>query len=78
MELNSLREMVEFGSDVEFEYCGKQYVILPWTAQGILIAEQHTENEAVYETYDDLLSRHILDGTPFKDVVDKINITFHS
>lgn len=78
MELNSLREMVEFGSDIEFEYRGKQYVILPWTVQGILIAEQYTDNEAIYETYDDLLNKHSLDGTPFKDVVDEINITFHS
>ena len=78
MELNSLREMIDFGSDIEFEYGGKQYVILPWTVKGILIAEQHTNNEAIYETYDDLLSKHSIDGTPFRDVVDKINITFHS
>lgn len=72
-----LKELVEFGADIEFRFQDKTYIILPWTDDGILIGEKNSE-DSIFSSYDDMINEYMLDGKLMKDIVDQIEITFTS
>lgn len=72
-----LKELVEFGADIEFRFQGKDYIILPWTDDGIAIGEKNGD-DSVFDSYEDLISKYVIDGFLMKDILEKIEITFTS
>lgn len=72
-----LKDLVEFGADIEFSYRGKDYVILPWTDDGIVIGPKDGE-DSVYGSYDDMINNYVIDGMYLKDILEKIKIDFTS
>lgn len=72
-----LEMLVEFGADVEFECNGKEYVILPWTYDGIVIGEKNGE-DSIYCSYEEMINSYMIDGMIMKDIINKIKITFTS
>ncbi len=73
-----LKELVEYGADIEFVFQGNAYTILPWMDEGIVIGLQDSDNDQVFESYDDMINGYLLDGNTMKDVLDNIEITFTS
>ena len=72
-----LKELVEFGADIEFCYGNKEYTILPWTEDGIVIGEKNGE-DYVFKTYADMVNKYKIGGVLMKDILSQINITFSS
>lgn len=72
-----IKDLVEFGADIEFHFQGKEYTILPWTDDGIVIGEKNGD-DSVFGSYEDMINEYKLDGKLMKDVLDKIEITFTS
>lgn len=72
-----LKELIEFGADIEFRFRGKDYTILPWTDEGIVIGENNGE-DSVFDSYEDMVSKYIVDGHVMKDILADIEITFTS
>ena len=73
-----LKELVEFGADIEFRYQGKDYTILPWTDDGIIIGLQNSNEDSIFQTYEDMIEEYKLNGKRMKDVLEEIEITFTS
>lgn len=79
MTENEFIEIVEPGGDIMFDCHGKHYTILMWTDEPIYIAEQVTEeNEAEFDTIEELMNNYMIDGVPLKDRVNEIKITFRT
>lgn len=78
IDINKLKLAIEFGSDIEFRYNNKDYTILPWIDEGIVIGPQGTDNDSVYQTSDDLINKHKIDGKYIKDIIEDIEILFMS
>ena len=72
-----LKELVEFGADIEFCCGNKEYTILPWTEEGIVIGEKDGK-DYVFESYDDMVNQYKIGTMLMKDVLNKIKITFTS
>ena len=72
-----LKELVEFGADIEFCYRSKEYIILPWTDDGIVIGEKNGE-DSTFESYEDMVNGYSLDGVLMKDALNEIKIKFTS
>ena len=72
-----LKELVEFGADIEFRFHGKEYIILPWTDDGIVIGEKN-DDDSVFDSYDDMVNKYVIDGCIMKDILEKIEINFTS
>lgn len=73
----NLKELVEFGADIEFCYGNKEYTILPWTEDGIVIGQKNGK-DSIFESYEDMINKYKIDGVLMKDVLNKIDITFTS
>ena len=73
-----LKELVEFGADIEFRYQGNDYTILPWTDEGIVIGLQNSDDDNVFQTYEEMIELYKLNGKVMKDVLEEIEITFTS
>lgn len=78
IDLNKLVELIDFGSDIEFSYKGKSYIILPWVKEGIVIGEQNKDNDSIYKTSRELVDNYKIDGKLIKDIIGEIKIIFHS
>ena len=76
--LRELKKLIEFGSDIELSIRGKEYVILPWTREGIVIGLRNTDTDDVFQTADELFQEYLIDGIPFYQLVDEMEITFSS
>ena len=76
--LRELKKLIEFGSDIELTIRGKEYVILPWTQEGIAIGERYSDDDEYFETADSLFNEYLIDGIPFHQLVDEMEITFSS
>ena len=76
--MKSLRELVEYGADIEFKIYGKEYTILPWIDDGIVIGIKDSEEDSIYQTYDDMVNNFAIDGKAMKDILEDIDITFTS
>ena len=76
--LRELKKLIEFGSDIELSVRGKEYVILPWTQEGIVIGLRNTDTDDVFQTADELFQEYLIDGIPFYQLVDEMEITFSS
>lgn len=74
IDIKQLKETIDFGSDIEFRYKGKDYTILPWTDEGIVIGPQKSNEESIYKTADDLINNHKIDGNFIKDIIQDIEI----
>ena len=74
IDINKLKSAIEFGLDIEFRYNNKDYTILPWTDEGIVIGPQGTDNDSIYQTSDDLINKHKIDGKYIKDIIKDIEI----
>lgn len=65
------------GNEIEFEYSGKQYFILPSFCNGnivgALIGEQYMDDILCKSAED--LENALIDGKPFKEIFHSINIT---
>lgn len=72
-----LKELVEFGADIEFRFHEKEYIILPWTDDGIVIGEKNGD-DSVFDSYDDMVNKYVIDDCVMKDILEKIEITFTS
>lgn len=72
-----LKDLVDYGADIEFCCGNKEYTILPWTEEGIVIGEKDGE-DYVFESYEDMINQYKIDGMLMKDVLSKIKITFSS
>lgn len=72
-----LKELVEFGADIEFRFHGKEYIILPWPDDGIVIGEKNGD-DSVFDSYDDMVNKYVIDDCVMKDILEKIEITFTS
>ncbi len=73
----TIKDLVEFGADIEFRFQGKDYTILPWTDNGIVIGEKNG-NDSTFDSYENMINEYILDGKLMKDVLDEIKIIFTS
>lgn len=76
--LRELKKLIEFGSDIELTIRGKEYVILPWTQEGIAIGERYSDDDEYFETADSLFIEYLIDGIPFHQLEDEMEITFSS
>ena len=74
----NIKELVEFGADIEFRYKGKDYTILPWTDDGIVIGVQNSDEDSIFKTYEDMINGYMINGKVMKEVLDEIEITFAS
>lgn len=72
-----LRELVEFGADIEFCCRDKEYTILPWTNDGIVISEKNGEDH-IFESYEDMINKYKIEDVLLKDILNEIEITFTS
>lgn len=73
-----LKELVEFGADIEFDFQENSYTILPWSAEGISIGLQNSNNDHIYKTFDEMINNYQLNGHIMRDVLNQIDITFTS
>jgi hypothetical protein len=76
--LQYLKELIEANGDIEFRLNGRMYTILPWTDDGIVIGPQHSDEESVFQTADELFDGYLIDGVPIRQLADQITITFAS
>ena len=74
IDINKLKAAIEFGSDIEFRYKNKDYTILPWTDNGIVIGPQNSDDDSIYKTVDELINNYKIDGKPIKDIIENIEI----
>lgn len=74
ISLKKLKELIDFGLDIEFKYNDKEYTILPWTEEGIVIGQQNSDNDTIYKTSDELLNNYKIDGKLIKDIINDIQI----
>lgn len=74
ISLKKLKELIDFGSDIEFKYNDKEYTILPWTEEGIVIGQQNSDKDTIYKTSDELLNNYKIDGKLIKDIINDIQI----
>lgn len=74
IDIDKFMKAIEFGSDIEFSYDGKNYTILPWTAEGIVIGEQNTNNDYVYKTPDELINNFMIGEKYIKDIINELDI----
>ncbi|WP_163195461.1 hypothetical protein [Clostridium thermarum] len=74
INLNDFKKAIEFGSDIEFRYKNKDYTILPWTDEGIVIGPQNTDDDTIYKTADELIDNHKIDGKYIKDIINDIEV----
>lgn len=74
-----LRNLVEFGADIEFICCGVPYTILAGAEEGIIIGIQNDDNnDGCYESYDEMIHNYTIGGKKMIEVLDEIEITFSS
>lgn len=73
-----LKELVEFGADIEFNFCGNSYTILPWVDNAISIGLQNNNDDHIYKTFDEMIDNYQLNGHIMRDVLNQIDITFTS
>lgn len=76
--LQKLKNLIDAGADVEFTLNNKQYVILPWTDDGIVIGLKDSDDDVTYPTFEQLTSHFIIDGAPFSQQIENITIDFTS
>lgn len=74
IDINKLKEAIEFGSDIEFKYKNKKYTILPWIEEGIVIGPQNLDDDTIFKSADELINNYIIDGNKIKDIIDEIEI----
>lgn len=74
IDINKFKEAIEFGSDIEFRYKNKNYTILPWTDEGIVIGLQNSDDDSKFKSADELIDNYTIDGNKMKDIIDDIEI----
>lgn len=74
IDINKFKEAIEFGSDIEFRYKNKNYTILPWTDEGIVIGLQNSDDDSKFKSADELIDNYTIDGNKIKDIIDDIEI----
>jgi hypothetical protein len=75
--INDLKSDIDSGMDIEFVYDGIRFGIYPFHPDGISIYIQESGVEDVYPSVDELLDKHLLNGSKISDVIDKIELTLH-
>lgn len=76
--LKKLTELINSGADIEFSVRGKQYTILSWTEDGIVIGPKNSDNDMVFRDADELYDQFLIDGVPLRKMIDQITIEFSS
>lgn len=76
--MKSIKELVEYGADIEFRFRGNEYAILPWTDDGIVIGLRDSDEDGIFQTYDEMVNNFVIDGNVMKDILDEIDIIFTS
>lgn len=75
--VQELVDELEIGLEVEFDFAGKEWAILP-QVDNYCIYEKH--NEASYRefaTIEEMLDGYTFDGKPLREVVTQLMVTFH-
>ena len=67
---------MEFGADIEFTVNGKDFVILAWVKEGIVIGPADIDEDAIFPDADSLMDGYIVDGKPLSEWMDEIVIRF--
>lgn len=75
---DKLKELIDAGADIEFNFNGKDYTILAWIDEGISVGEKNKNDDNVFKDFDDLRNNYIIDGQVFGSVLDDIKLTFTS
>lgn len=73
-----LKSLIDYGADIEFTLNGKQYVILPWLDDGIVIGLKNSEYDDFYPDFEELMLNHVIDGKKFAHQIENITIDFTS
>lgn len=74
-----IKDLIEYGADIEFSYRGKNYTILPWVEDGIAVGlQENDEDDHIFKDFDDLMENYVIDGVEFKDAINNIRILFSS
>ena len=73
-----IKDLIDFGNDIEFDLNGIMYSIIPWADGKVLIGRQGADEEAIFENGEALLDNYHIDGQPLKHYVNQITITFSS
>ena len=77
--IQRIKELIEFGADIEFSYRGKDYTLLAWVEEGISVGLQGVdEDDHIFKDYNDLMENYVIDGVKFKDAIRDIEILFTS
>ncbi|MBR2131238.1 MAG: hypothetical protein IJ955_01655 [Oscillospiraceae bacterium] len=71
-----LKDLMEFGADIEFTVNGKDFVILAWVKEGIVIGPADIDEDAIFPDADSLMDGYIVDGKPLSEWMDEIVIRF--
>ncbi|MBS6503908.1 MAG: hypothetical protein KH415_20240 [Clostridium sp.] len=74
IDINKFKEAIEFGSDIEFRYKNKNYTILPWTDEGIVIGLQNSDDDSKFKSADELIDNYTIDGNKMRDIIGDIEI----
>ena len=69
---------MEMGADIEFTVNGKDFVILAWVKEGIVIGPADIDEDAIFPDADSLMDGYIVDGKPLSEWMDEIVIRFSS
>lgn len=75
---DKLKELIDAGADIEFNFNGKDYTILAWIDEGISVGEKNKNDDNVFKDFDDLRNNYIIDGQVFGSVLNDIKLTFTS
>ncbi|MBR2131239.1 MAG: hypothetical protein IJ955_01660 [Oscillospiraceae bacterium] len=73
-----LKKLMEMGADIEFTVNGKDFVILAWVKEGIVIGPADIDEDAIFPDADSLMDGYIVDGKPLSEWMDEIVIRFSS
>ena len=72
-KLEQLKKELET-SDIMFSYNGIDYTICPWTEGSISACTAGQDDNRDFTSVDDLLDNWLLEGKPFKEIVNDITL----
>lgn len=79
-EYESVQELIddlEMGLEIEFEYAGKEWAILPREGHLCIYEKHNEESYREYPTIEEMLDGYKFDGKPLRDVATEIRVTWH-
>lgn len=79
MTKSELIDLIDKGSDIMFDVCGRHYTILTWCEKGINIGEQFSYEEGLYyDTPEELVESFKVGDKTLAELASNVVITDYS